>query len=132
MRSRTEGVKMDEAPYIEKQVVKVVRLYNPNYGDKRICLCGHTYERHFDRYEDPDHQDVGCKYCHCHDFIEAIAPNLELRALVICEFAGVGACSPEIYGSKLAHIASCLGRTVDGQFINEVSDIIRTLLCPLD
>jgi hypothetical protein len=55
-----------------------------------------------------------------------------MRELVIMEFAGVGACSPEIYGAKLAYIASCLGRTVDDQFKKEVSDIIRTLPCPLD
>lgn len=63
---------MGESPYIEKQVITitVVRLYNPKYGDGRICVCGHTYERHFDGYEDPDHQDVGCKYCCCYDFQE--------------------------------------------------------------
>lgn len=55
-----------------------------------------------------------------------------MRELVIAHFAGVGACSPEIYGAKLAHIASCLGRVVDDQFRKEVSDIIRTLPCPLD
>lgn len=55
-----------------------------------------------------------------------------LRVMVISEFAGVGACSPEIYGAKLAHIASCLGRIVDDQFRKEVSDIIRTFPCPLD
>lgn len=59
------------SPYIEKQVVTVVRLYNPDYGDKRVFICGHGYERHFDPYEDPDHQAVGCKYCGCYDFKEA-------------------------------------------------------------
>jgi hypothetical protein len=55
-----------------------------------------------------------------------------MRELVIAHFAGVGACSPEIYGAKLAHIASCLGRVVDDQFKKEVSDILHTLPCPLD
>lgn len=63
------------SPYIEKQIITVVRLYNPDYGDNRVCVCGHTYVRHFDTYEDPDHQDVGCKYCGCCDFKEAICES---------------------------------------------------------
>lgn len=62
---------MGESPYIEKQVITVVRLYNPDYGDKRVCVCGHTYGRHFDHYEDEGHQAVGCKYCSCYNFQEA-------------------------------------------------------------
>lgn len=55
-----------EYPYIivkKKVVIVEVRKYNPKYGDNRICQCGHSYERHFDPYED----DVacGCKYCDC-------------------------------------------------------------------
>ena len=51
--------------YVEKHVEK---RYNPNYGDDRMCVCGHPYYRHFDSY---DHMEaVGCKYCGCQKFIE--------------------------------------------------------------
>lgn len=35
--------------------------YDQNFGDDKICKCGHSYVRHFDPYEDYD--PVGCKYC---------------------------------------------------------------------
>lgn len=57
-------------PYIRKQIVTEVRLYNPVFGDDKICKCGHSYYRHFDGYEEPDDMDVGCKYCDCWTFIE--------------------------------------------------------------
>ena len=58
----------EERPYIEKEVVTVVREYNPAYGDDRICVCGHVYYRHFDTYEEME--ACGCKYCGCFDFKE--------------------------------------------------------------
>ena len=39
---------MDESPYIIIEVVIQNRMYNPKYGDQKICKCGHTYYRHFD------------------------------------------------------------------------------------
>lgn len=42
--------------------------YDPNFGDDRICECGHSYYRHFDSYEDMS--PVGCKYCGCDEFKE--------------------------------------------------------------
>lgn len=57
-----------EKPYIEVTVTEVVRKYNPNYGDDRTCICGHSYYRHFGSYEDM--YPCGCKYCDCHDFVE--------------------------------------------------------------
>jgi hypothetical protein len=65
---------MKEKPYITKRRVEVHidRFYNPNYGDARICKCGHAYYRHFDSYE--ENAPVGCKYCHCRTFKEAVAP----------------------------------------------------------
>lgn len=36
--------------------------YDPKFGDDKRCLCGHTYVRHFDPYE--EWAPVGCKYCH--------------------------------------------------------------------
>lgn len=58
-------------PYIISERVVVDRLYNPNYGDDRVCECGHKYYRHFDTYEDM--KDVGCKYCCCFEFKEKIS-----------------------------------------------------------
>ena len=59
---------MSDDPYIEIKWVDVERVYNPNYGDDRICGCGHPYHRHFDSHEDM--APVGCKYCDCYTFIE--------------------------------------------------------------
>ena len=56
-------------PYIEEHKIKTIRRYNPEYGDNRICICGHPYHRHFDSYENM--RPVGCKYCGCHKFVEA-------------------------------------------------------------
>jgi hypothetical protein len=35
--------------------------------DSNICICGHTYHRHFDTYEDM--RSIGCKYCGCYCFV---------------------------------------------------------------
>lgn len=44
--------------------VHCVRLvYDPEYGDDRLCQCGHPYYRHFDTYDGM--ASVGCKYCSC-------------------------------------------------------------------
>lgn len=59
---------MSQQPYIIKEVVLIKREYNPDYGDNRICECGHTYDRHFDSWEDME--PVGCKYCECDEFVE--------------------------------------------------------------
>lgn len=61
---------MTEKPYLEIAKVTIVKVYNPNYGNNRICRCGHPYYRHFDTYEEMD--PVGCKYCDCYEFIEKI------------------------------------------------------------
>ncbi len=55
-----------QKPYIVKLVFK--RVYNPNFGDDRVCKCGHTYYRHFDSYDDM--YPCGCKYCNCFRFTE--------------------------------------------------------------
>jgi hypothetical protein len=36
--------------------------------DTNICICGHTYHRHFDTYDDM--RPIGCKYCGCHCFVK--------------------------------------------------------------
>lgn len=66
------GTDIEKQPYIVEfeQVIVETRMYNPEYGDDRICECGHSYDRHFDSYEQMS--PVGCKYCECHDFIEKV------------------------------------------------------------
>ena len=62
---------MSESPYIiEKRVIEIWK-YNPNYGDHRICKCGHTYYRHFDSLSLFEEMEaIGCKYCDCCEFEE--------------------------------------------------------------
>lgn len=50
---------------LEKVPVYGYAPYDPNYGDDRLCKCGHPYYRHFDTYEDM--APVGCKYCNHYD-----------------------------------------------------------------
>lgn len=61
---------IEEPPYLKKEIITTVYSYNPNYGDNRICECGHTYIRHFDSYENME--PCGCKYCGCYTFKEKI------------------------------------------------------------
>lgn len=39
--------------------------YDPHFGDNKICLCGHFYDRHFDSYDSMS--PIGCKYCDKND-----------------------------------------------------------------
>ncbi len=57
-------------PYLTQKTVRTTRRrrYNPNYGDARVCVCGHEYHRHFDTYDVM--ADIGCKYCPCRSFVE--------------------------------------------------------------
>ena len=57
-----------DSPYLKYEYKVVQKCYNPNYGDDRICTCGHTYIRHFDSYENMT--ATGCKYCNCAEFVE--------------------------------------------------------------
>lgn len=58
-----------QKPYVEQMHIIKYRRYNPNFGDGRICVCGHAYYRHFDNGEEMD-PVCGCKYCGCTEFIE--------------------------------------------------------------
>ena len=64
-----------EMPYFETRVLLqvVFKEYNPDYGDNKLCKCGHPYYRHFDSYEGM--APVGCKYCQCDEFIPAEEPD---------------------------------------------------------
>lgn len=52
----------------EPYLTVIRREYNPDYGDDRVCVCGHPYHRHFDGYDGND--PIGCKYCECRTFVE--------------------------------------------------------------
>ena len=58
---------LTEQPYIEEISIQKSFKYNKNYGDNKLCACGHSYYRHFDSYENME--AVGCKYCDCYEFI---------------------------------------------------------------
>lgn len=70
-----------QPPYLEQEVVTVVRRYNPYYGDYRLCECGHDYHRHFDSYENM--KAVGCKYCACQTFREFTGSIEQVRQNVM-------------------------------------------------
>lgn len=59
--------------------------YNPEYGDNRLCKCGHTYDRHFDSYDDM--YPVGCKYCACSKFEEMTWADLSIYAKNVLEWS---------------------------------------------
>jgi alpha-beta hydrolase superfamily lysophospholipase len=63
-----QSEKKTQKPYLVTQRITRYFAYNPNYGDDRICTCGHPYYRHFDTYDDMS--AVGCKYCDCVMFSE--------------------------------------------------------------
>lgn len=68
---------MDEIVAAVKEVGTRPPNYDPDFGDDKICVCGHTYYRHFDSYENMS--PVGCKYCECDKFKDqatgALAPE---------------------------------------------------------
>lgn len=66
--SQANKSKRNNAPYIIKVKVITEKHYNPNYGDNKKCKCGHSYEKHFDSYENMS--PLGCKYCDCNNFKE--------------------------------------------------------------
>ena len=58
------------SPYLLFKYSQIREVYNPDYGDDRICECGHSYGRHFDPYD--GNAAVGCKYCMCYRFKEKV------------------------------------------------------------
>jgi hypothetical protein len=82
-----------EEPYLEVLIPATVKLvYNPKYGDDKICVCGHPYYRHFDSSEKMS--NVGCKYCQCGYFKEAKDPEFARK------FKACPACGLEHEGEK--------------------------------
>ena len=58
----------DTQPYLTQTTINTDLIYNPKYGNNRVCKCGHVYYRHFDSYEHM--YAIGCKYCQCYKFEE--------------------------------------------------------------
>lgn len=54
---------LKNCPYLVARTIEYRSNYNPNFGDDRMCECGHPYYRHFDWMD--DNIAVGCKYCGC-------------------------------------------------------------------
>ena len=54
--------KTKEHPYLKEVITKVELSYNPNYGDNRLCKCGHEYYKHFIDYEPCVCEDCGCNF----------------------------------------------------------------------
>lgn len=46
----------------------LIDWYDKDFGNNRVCECGHPYYRHFDSYDNM--APVGCKYCSCRKFKE--------------------------------------------------------------
>jgi hypothetical protein len=64
---------MNEPPYIEETFIFTTKKYNANYGDDRICECGHSYIKHFDMFDILiPHR---CKTCECAEFVEKPIDN---------------------------------------------------------
>lgn len=62
---------MSEQPYLFETIEVQRRVYNPDYGDEKICKCGHSYIDHFELYEErliP----TGCRKCECFVFMEKV------------------------------------------------------------
>lgn len=55
-----------QEPFIEEPQTKIVRRYNPEYGDEELCECGHPYKTHFDSTG----LHIACYHCDCEGFVE--------------------------------------------------------------
>ena len=75
------------SPYLEYEYKVIQRMYNPNYGDNRKCICGHSYYRHFDSYENME--ACGCKYCGCSEFVEDTTEIKNKNLLHHCKLCGI-------------------------------------------
>jgi len=59
--------------------------YDKDFGDFKVCSCGHPYHRHFDSYNRME--PVGCKYCECLRFMpklfsDVVEPVGEIGAII--------------------------------------------------
>lgn len=61
-------------------------VYNPTFGDERLCACGHSYRRHFDTHDNM--APAGCKYCQCASATFREATGQEISSGLEILFAG--------------------------------------------
>lgn len=107
---------MSNNPYLidVKTIIKEEKKYNPDYGDNRICVCGHAYHRHFDPYEDM--KNVGCKYCPCNDFTEYKA-NDRKHFFIKIKYGNSTRISIEIFAYEINQLSDNI-LYVDGNLMN--------------
>lgn len=67
-RVRLVRAALQEAILIFEPKPTISEQYDKDFGDDKLCKCGHPYHRHFDSYEDME--PTGCKYCKCLSFRE--------------------------------------------------------------
>lgn len=70
-----------------EKLEQVKEEYNPEFGDNKLCICGHPYYRHFDPYEDM--YPVGCKYCNCHKFEQQGIQKITKKVINIQDYLNV-------------------------------------------
>lgn len=72
-------------------------MYDPQFGDNRLCVCSHPYYRHFDTYDNM--APIGCKYCHyddCQGFVPAVTKCTNVSGTCLqCEGSGIESSSHE-------------------------------------
>lgn len=101
----------EEKPYLNEK-------YNPQYGDDRICKCGHSYIRHFDSYE--DFEPTGCKYCHCDKFEEMTEDDVLKNASD--ETKNLINIAKEIRSKKYCMLEITTSKDVDDDFLAVTSE----------
>lgn len=64
------SAKLSKQPTISKIEISFTENFNPDYDQDAECICGHTYDRHFDGYDFDSGWEscVSCKYCRCREF----------------------------------------------------------------
>lgn len=93
-------------------------VYNPHYGDGRVCKCGHRYYRHFDSYE--NNAAGGCKYCSCSTFEEA---ELDSRPLMVAGEDIIWSATPyigKVYTKNLSGDSECIGVVFPLEYVDEL------------
>jgi len=54
-----------QKPYIETYRLTLQKEYDPNFGDQKVCQCGHNYDMHFPAFSK---KITSCKFCNCRIF----------------------------------------------------------------
>jgi len=107
-----------------KAVMERALNYANNVGMAEGCL--------FD--SDKDVAFIESRYAELFGALPSWYEQSEKSLQIACRtvFAGVGACSPEIYTRKIEQIAKMTGRQCDDQLMSDVRDVLAGFPCPLD